>query len=147
MRKELSLFFGFALVFNACTVSQEIPKSYSNISMNEEGEMFITTPEGKEFPLLSSTPKYTLNNLTGNPIGTEKGILLDFNMSDFEGNIFYGFINYNDAKYPLSSIYAELIISLDPKSTPLSITPIFTPSPLILYSSCTAPISIMSWAS
>ena len=56
-------------------------------------------------------------------------------------------VTSNDAKYPLSSIYAELIISLDPKSTPLSITPIFTPSPLILYSSCTASISIMSWAS
>lgn len=121
MRKELSLFFGFALVFNACTVSQEIPKSYSNISMNEEGEMFITTPEGKEFPLLSSTPKYTLNNLTGNPIGTEKGILLDFNMSDFEGNIFYGFINYNDAKYPLP-VYFKRDKSIDEGKVEIDIT-------------------------
>ena len=77
-----------------------IPKSYSNISYNSKGKLVLNL-DGKKIYETKRSSKQTLENLIGNPKGSEKGILFDFNGAVNSGLIYYGFIPYHDMSYPL----------------------------------------------
>ncbi len=74
-----------------------VPKSYSNIQKDENG---IYLKDGDQrYYAQESVAKYSLENLFGNPKGTEEGVELDF--GEFEGTISYGLIPYGKAPHPL----------------------------------------------
>lgn len=75
----------------------DIPKSYSNIGQDEIG--FYLQVEQERYYDDDSNPGYKLEELFGNPQGTEKGVELDF--WRFEGSITYGLIPYGQAPHPL----------------------------------------------
>jgi len=101
MRLKFISIFAFSILISSCSTSQEIPESYSNITKNENGELIFNNEDGTFFPLNQKNPKFTLENMLGNPNGTEEGLLLDFKNPDFRGELHYGFINYDDAKHAL----------------------------------------------
>jgi hypothetical protein len=39
--------------------------------------------------------------MQGDPKGTAKGIAFNFNIPDFSGVLYYGFISFTDSKHPL----------------------------------------------
>ncbi len=78
----------------------KIPAVYSNIKYDTNGRMYVDK-EGVRVYEDVSRSKYTLNNLMGNPKGTSKGISFNFNIPGFSGTLYYGFIPFDDAKYPL----------------------------------------------
>lgn len=94
------LFVGFSFT-QSCTTAQTIPASHAGISLDENGQMIYTDQEGEARPLRKGESEYSLDQLFGNPTGTEKGIAFDFQDPKFGGKLYYGFINYEDAKYPL----------------------------------------------
>jgi len=75
----------------------QIPQSYSNIGKDEQGLYF--TKEGKKYYSDIAPPKYSVQQLLGQPKGTEDGIQLDF--GDLKGTITYGMIPYGQAPHPL----------------------------------------------
>ncbi len=97
-----NILMGVALMFGAATFAQEVkvPKSYSNIEYNKKGELVFNL-KGKEVPEFKDNSKATLENLQGNPKGTNKGIEFNFNGAVNSGIVYYGFIPYHDMKYPL----------------------------------------------
>nr|WP_299342667.1 hypothetical protein [Allomuricauda sp.] len=75
----------------------EIPKSYSNMLEDENG-LYLKDGDQRYYAV-KSKPLYTLEQLFGNPEGTEEGVKLDF--GDFKGDITYGLIPYGKAPHPL----------------------------------------------
>lgn len=76
-----------------------IPLSYSNINYDEDGRLYIEIQGRKIYENLSE-PFISVDMMTGKPEGTERGIVLDFDNSNFEGSIYYGFIPYDDSRHP-----------------------------------------------
>ncbi|WP_340063612.1 hypothetical protein [Ascidiimonas aurantiaca] len=74
-----------------------IPKSYSNISKDEKGLYFQDS--GQRYYVSETSPRYSLQQLFGDPKGTDEGVELDF--GDFRGSITYGLIPYGKAPHPL----------------------------------------------
>ncbi len=88
------------LVIGFSSFSQNVvPSIYSNISFKgkqgfalKQGEYFVFDSDKESF--------YNLPNMMGNPQGNSKGFSFDFNSKTFSGTLIYGFINYDDYKYP-----------------------------------------------
>ncbi len=79
---------------------QAIPGSYSNLSYHRDGKLYLQTQTG-QWPARQKHPRYTLQQMLGNPRGTEKGITFDFADSSLNGTLYYGFINYRDSRHPM----------------------------------------------
>jgi hypothetical protein len=109
MKFKLASILAVSILISSCTTSQVIPASYSNIKLNESGEIVFQNEDGTTFPLQRKEPKYTLENMLGNPTGTEVGILLNFNNPEFVGELHYGFINYEDAKHALPVYFKKTV--------------------------------------
>ncbi len=95
----------FLLFFSCKSISQQtnesiVPAIYSNIHQDEEGKLYLEK-EGQKIYETISKPDYTLSNMKGNPKGTVKGIAFDFEIPDFSGTLYFGFIPYQDSKHPL----------------------------------------------
>ncbi len=89
----------FLLLVGANLAAQQfqIPKSYSNISMDNKG-VFLMEDDQKYYAK-KAVPDYTLKQFFGNPKGTTEGVTMDF--GDFKGTITYGLIPYGKAPHPL----------------------------------------------
>jgi len=44
---------------------------------------------------------HTLDQMLGNPVGTQQGIAFDFQDTLLKGTLYYGLIHYNDSRHPL----------------------------------------------
>ena len=97
MRKITTLFLAIFLI-NFVSAQEIIPKSYSNLILRNDSLIFVNQ-SGIEVPQMDIKTKYKYSDFAANPTGTEKGIAFDFNNPDFNGYMFFGFINYEDAKY------------------------------------------------
>nr|WP_298995065.1 metallophosphoesterase [uncultured Allomuricauda sp.] len=88
-----------ALVLTNMIFAQNIvvPKSHSNIK-NDENGLFLED-NGEKYYASKAKARYSLEQLFGNPKGTEEGVTMDF--GDFEGTITYGLIPYGKAPHPL----------------------------------------------
>ena len=75
----------------------KIPKSYSNIKEDSNG-LYYKELDQRHYAA-ESIPRYSLEQLFGNPEGTSDGVKLDF--GDFKGKITYGLIPYGQAPHPL----------------------------------------------
>jgi hypothetical protein len=96
MRKLL--IFLLSLLSCIQLIAQEIPSIYSNLNIDENG-IYLTLDNEK---IYAQPPKdqFKFKDFYGNPIGTNKGLLLDFKNPDLYGKLYIGFINYGDAKMP-----------------------------------------------
>ena len=92
----LSIFFTLPVIVVA---QPNIPDSHHNLYYNDFGELYLQLNEQKIFAA-DNTPYFTLSQMQGNPKGTEKGIALDFNDDEFNGTLYFGFIDYNNYKHP-----------------------------------------------
>ncbi len=82
--------------------AQNIPVVLSGLQKDAEGNIFLMTEEGdKLVQVLPHRLNYTLTQMQGNPVGTEKGIDFNFQRNNFHGMVFYGLIHYNDSKHPI----------------------------------------------
>jgi len=100
----LAVFFLFTLQQLS---AQQIPASYSSIQY-KDGRLVLTDAKGQTVNLRASAPRYTLEQLQGNPQGTDTGIAFDFNMPDFTGILYYGFIKFTDARHPLPVYFKRI---------------------------------------
>lgn len=87
------------LLFAGFLFAQDIPKSYHNLHYGNDGQIYLTI-DGQNLPANVKKSPLSIKHLSGNPKGTKDGISFDFQMPDFKGILYYGFINYGDAKYP-----------------------------------------------
>jgi hypothetical protein len=75
-----------------------IPAVHSRISYDEEGYLTIKA-KTETFYAVTSPARYTLQQLYGNPAGTENGLIFDF--GELEGTLTYGLIPYGKVEHPL----------------------------------------------
>lgn len=78
--------------------NDQIPSVYSRISFDEEGRLQLQMGD-KTYYATASPPQYSLQQLYGNPLGTENGLVFDF--GELKGTLTYGLIPYGKAAHPL----------------------------------------------
>lgn len=93
----------------------KIPKSYSNLEFNKNGDLVFDL-EGQKVVETYDNTSGELNELIGNPQGTEKGIGFDFGKDVQSGKVYYGFIPYHDMKYPLPVYFKKTAKIIDGKA-------------------------------
>lgn len=92
--------FLWLVLATTCVVGQkqEVPNSYANIEYDKEGKLYFEK-DGKRYYEAELEPRWTIDQLLGNPKGTEKGITLNF--GDLQGRVTYGLIPYGQAPHPM----------------------------------------------
>ena len=98
MRNYL-LFFSVLFSFTYYSCAQGIPRVYSNMSMDSDGNIYFFHKD-KKLKSIERIPKYTFSKLASDPVGTESGIHFDFQDSTFNGKIYFGLIDMEGIKYP-----------------------------------------------
>ena len=96
-------FLGLFIFFNLyaqTSIQYEVPAVYSSIKYDSDGKLYVDLDSIKVYSV-NKPVKYTLEKMIGNLRGTDTGISIDFNDSDFIGKIYYGLIHYKDSKHPL----------------------------------------------
>ncbi|MFC2088673.1 metallophosphoesterase [Calditrichota bacterium] len=104
MKKHVIIYlFLLYTSLNLCaqsSVKYEVPKVYSNIHYDADGKLYVDLDSIRVYTV-DKTPRYTLKNMTGSPMGTKTGIAFDFNILDLKGTLYYGLIHFQDSKHPL----------------------------------------------
>lgn len=77
---------------------KDIPAVHNNLGV-DQGKVFVQLNDRQIFDI-GDGADYTLEQMRGNPQGTEKGILFDFGNKEMGGLMYYGFIPYGDSKHP-----------------------------------------------
>jgi hypothetical protein len=80
--------------------TQSVPKVYSNIAIEPDGRLYINKGDGEKLYALPADARYTLQDMTGSPKGTDTGLSFDFNKKDFNGVLYYGFVPFGDSRHP-----------------------------------------------
>lgn len=97
MRKITYLIIG--IIYTSSVFSQErIPASYSNLKYSND-TLYYINQSGNKIPSSKPDTTFAYENFASNPVGSDIGIAFNFNMPDFKGHMYFGFINYEDAKY------------------------------------------------
>ncbi len=104
------ILFAALLLFTASSLLKAqgtVPHVYSNIYADGKGRLNIKDSTGNYY-LQTNTPRYTLEQLKGNPKADDKGISFYFG-EDFKGLLYYGFIPYGDSKHPMPVYFKNAI--------------------------------------
>jgi len=120
--KVLSLMLVFFISVNISAQDQKkvpVPSVYSNVKYDSNGKLYVDK-EGLKIYEEERISSFTLKNLQGNPRGTEKGLSFNFNIPDFSGTLYYGFIPYGDSKYPLP-VYFKSISTISKGKTNINL--------------------------
>ena len=93
----------FTIIFFINTLSisgQQIPKVYTNLSYAQDGNLQLLI-NGKKLRVFK--PKKLPGNIIYGSVifGMKDGLRINFNDTAFSGQIAYGFIKYNDSRYPM----------------------------------------------
>ncbi|MEE9463091.1 MAG: metallophosphoesterase [Bacteroidales bacterium] len=72
---------------------------YSRIG--KEGKRYFVERNDTKAYQVDIPADYTLGGMLGNPVGTETGILFDFQDTSLYGTLYYGLIHHNDSRHPL----------------------------------------------
>ncbi|MEA3460436.1 MAG: hypothetical protein U9R49_01065 [Bacteroidota bacterium] len=78
--------------------NEPIPAVHSKMTYDEAGNLLIKAG-GNTFYAMTSPPLYSLQQVYGNPVGTENGLIFDF--GELEGTLTYGLIPYGKAPHPV----------------------------------------------
>lgn len=92
------LTFSFILFVNFIN-AQEVPSIYKNIYYDDNGELYYDA-NGKKLRTIEKTLGISYENIIGNPSGSANGLIFDFKTESLNGTVFYGFIPYEETKYP-----------------------------------------------
>ena len=87
------------LLFTKVLFSQpvRIPASYTNLRYDKNDELYFYH-NNKRYYSYEGEARYKLEQLFGNPVGTKRGLLFDFN--GLKGDIIFGLIPYGLAPHP-----------------------------------------------
>ncbi|HEX9654728.1 MAG TPA: hypothetical protein VGA99_13550, partial [bacterium] len=97
--KRLSTFLTMIFCAHSAFAQEfRIPASHSNLNYDANGRLYFEQNESR-FYADTTGPKYTINQLLGNPVGTDNGLTLDF--ADLKGSVTYGLIPYGQSPHPL----------------------------------------------
>ncbi len=66
-----------------------IPAVLNGLSYNAQGQL-VLSKNGLTYTEIEKTEPYQLSKITGNPVGTETGIMIDIQMPGFNGTVAYG---------------------------------------------------------
>ncbi len=100
MKKQLFLIVKLTgSIFYGCHAQKSIPKVYSRIG--KEGKRYFVERNDTKAYQVDIPADYTLGGMLGNPVGTETGILFDFQDTSLYGTLYYGLIHHNDSRHPL----------------------------------------------
>lgn len=75
-----------------------VPSALSNIFYDADGRVYYRFGEEKYYADTSS-PRYTITEMSGRPIGTDSGLVLNF--GKMKGSVTYGLIPYSQMAHPL----------------------------------------------
>ncbi len=92
----------FILVTPFSTFSQnrpDIPATHKNIKYDDQGRMYVDIKGDRAYEA-KEEPPITLEQVMGNPKGTDTGIAFDFGEKSFTGTMYFGLIPYGDSKHP-----------------------------------------------
>lgn len=78
--------------------NDQIPAAYSKLSYDEQGSLYLQQGNNTYYAT-TSPPMYSLQQVYGNPVGTENGLIFDF--GELKGTLTYGLIPYGKAAHPL----------------------------------------------
>jgi len=93
------------ILFSLLAKTQEIPAVYSNISIDEKG-LFLKLEDRKIYAV-HRKDLFQFEDLYSNIKGTNLGLDLDFKFPELNGILYYGFINYQDGRYPQPVYFRE----------------------------------------
>jgi hypothetical protein len=79
-------------------LGQKVPQTHQNLGYDNMGVYLIKN--GNKIYASTANDKFQFTDLYGNPQGNQQGISLNFKFPELNGTLYYGFINYNDSKYP-----------------------------------------------
>ncbi len=102
----LFLFILFSLTVSAQSgkesgTNYDIPSVYSGISVDSTGHLyFVSVKSGDTAWMDNSESVFTLNNFRPDIAGTDNGLLLDINNSEFYGTVYYGLYPDENIRYP-----------------------------------------------
>lgn len=100
MKRQLFLVFLITgSVFYGCHAQKRVPKVYSNMGI-EDKQVYLER-NGARIYNVDLPPYHTLDQMLGNPVGTDQGISFDFQDTLLRGTLYYGLIHYNDSRHPL----------------------------------------------
>lgn len=97
--KKLTMIVALFFAFKGIHAQQnnEVPAVHSNISYDENGNLMLNV-QGRIYYAAPDKPQYSLQQLYGNPTGTENGLIFDF--GELRGSISYGLIPYGQMEHP-----------------------------------------------
>ena len=100
MKFKLSIILSIVSLWVSAQNKKEVPEIYTNIHYEKDGTLYFQAKGADEkktyFP---SSPRFTYDNITITPEGTENGLLFNFKDTTFNGTMYYGFIHPED-RYP-----------------------------------------------
>jgi len=78
----------------------QVPAGYSNIKINPEGVMYLSSPDdGIEIPLYDPEPKFKLSDFRDVITGTLTGLHFKFGKQELNGTLYYGFIDLKEPQF------------------------------------------------
>lgn len=75
-----------------------LPIVHNKLTVDTSG-VYIDTRNGKYLEAFAARST-SLTQMRGNPTGTAQGLAMDFGDETLQGSLYYGFIPYQDTKYP-----------------------------------------------
>ncbi|WNJ19219.1 metallophosphoesterase [Pontibacter sp. G13] len=92
--------FACLLMVTGQTFAQtpKVPKVHQNITV-QDGQLGVEY-KGNIISENDPAPTLTLKQVSSAAKGTSEGISFDFDMPNFQGTLYYGFIPYGDSKHP-----------------------------------------------
>lgn len=98
--KKLLLFTAILFSINALYGQGAVPTVHGNLRADDKGRLYMQD-SARRFYAVDAAHKYTLSDMKGNPRGDINGISFFFGNTEFNGLLYYGFIDYTDSKHPM----------------------------------------------
>jgi len=98
MRSLLFLLISM-ISFASCAQNGGVPKVYSNIRMNGNGEVFLYHNK-KNMKAQDKQPAFSYSKMSSQPVGYDTGVDFDFRDSTFNGKMYFGLIKIEGIQFP-----------------------------------------------
>lgn len=95
----------------------EIPKSYSNIFVDDTGNIYFQQPGSTGRIYACDIPEFRYSEFQIDPVGTDAGLDFDFKAPGFQGLIYYGLISEKGVNYPQPVFFKKPAAIINGKAT------------------------------
>ncbi len=96
---------------------EAIPKSYSNIFLDDTGNIYFQHPETGNKHYAADIAEFRYSDFQINPSGSDAGVEFDFKAPGFDGLIYYGLINEKNVNYPQPVFFKKPAVITGGKAT------------------------------